>query len=669
MNMRVASSHQPDMAQRLDRLRDLDSFAHDALAQALPQAQSQNSHDGLVILVDLMSQVVVEAPQAARVFAERIRQHPWILGDADGLRRWVLHGMKQRGDSKRMLQHFERTNPEIFADEELHRHTEHVLDSREALLSYVAGFGVETAALELHEPVAASTQQPAPTIGDNGILLPRRFDFDQAEQRELLFRAMMAHAVAHLRFSPRARSTGNRRPNLIALTALVEDARVERLMLRDHPGLHSVWSRFHTASKSESGFGLDGLMARLARALHEPSYEDPNPWVAKGRELFEEAAARDLTDIAAFDRMARELALVVGKMRLQLPRPYRPSPVYRDDNAVLWSKDQALPVDETIEAEVEAIEYRPANEVPTDQDLSGLDLRRRYPYPEWDAALQELREEWTTVIEDVSARSQRQAGLPQPTRGLRKSLTGRDRIPDRSIHLKHLPEGDDLDLNAAIDSAVDRRLGLTPDGRIFRRHGRRPKSSSIIILMDTSISTDRFAAGSFTRVLDLEKQAAVTVTEGLDGNLTRVAVHAFASNGRHEVHYRSVKDFDEPFDEVSRNRLQGLTSGMSTRMGTAIRHATRLLKDRQSDNQIILVLTDGQPSDIDVLDSDYLLEDTHHAVVTAAAQHVRTFCLTLDRRADDHARRIFGDRNYLISERASDFAGSAGEVLIRMLAP
>jgi nitric oxide reductase NorD protein len=83
---------------------------------------------------------------------------------------------------------------------------------------------------------------------------------------------------------------------------------------------------------------------------------------------------------------------------------------------------------------------------------------------------------------------------------------------------------------------------------------------------------------------------------------------------------------------------------------------------------VIVMLTDGEPSDVDVLEDDYLVEDARHAVVGAAARGIRTFCVTLDRQADGYVRRIFGTRNYLIADRAASFAGYTGQALVKLIA-
>jgi nitric oxide reductase activation protein len=437
-------------------------------------------------------------------------------------------------------------------------------------------------------------------------------------------------------------------------------------MVREHPGLYALWGRFHTASKEQSGFHFAGLAARLARALHEPAYDDSNAWVSKGRRLFEELAERDLHDVQAFDRVARQLSIDIGKMRLAPPRDYRPAPLYRDDNVLLWNQD--LPLDEDRTSPIENFEFRVHGEVPQDLRMAEGDLRRCYRYPEWDHQLEALREEWVTVIEE--ARPQYSGG---PTARVSPSARNRlprefERSPDRSIRLTRLPEGDELDLNAVIDCVVQQRARVAPDGRIFCRHGHRRRTTAVVLLMDLSLSTNRFVPGTFTTVIELEKQAASMMAQALDTGRDRVALHGFASSGRHRVNYHRIKEFDEPFGEAQRASLSKLRGDLSTRMGTALRHATAALEEQVADRKVILVLTDGKPSDVDVLEDDYLVEDARHAVATAAGKGVHSFCVTLDARADEYVRHIFGTRNYLIATRASAFAGHAGQTLVRLIA-
>jgi hypothetical protein len=52
-----------------------------------------------------------------------------------------------------------------------------------------------------------------------------------------------------------------------------------------------------------------------------------------------------------------------------------------------------------------------------------------------------------------------------------------------------------------------------------------------------------------------------------------------------------------------------IEAGYSTRIGAAMRHAAEDLKRQQTHRRLLLVVTYGEPSDIDVTDRKYLVED------------------------------------------------------------
>jgi nitric oxide reductase activation protein len=83
-------------------------------------------------------------------------------------------------------------------------------------------------------------------------------------------------------------------------------------------------------------------------------------------------------------------------------------------------------------------------------------------------------------------------------------------------------------------------------------------------------------------------------------------------------------------------------------MGAALRHAGHHLDQQSSRKRLILLLTDGEPADIDERDPQYLRQDTRHSVEELAARGIHSYCLTLDPNADSYVSRIFGANNYSI---------------------
>ena len=54
-----------------------------------------------------------------------------------------------------------------------------------------------------------------------------------------------------------------------------------------------------------------------------------------------------------------------------------------------------------------------------------------------------------------------------------------------------------------------------------------------------------------------------------------------------------------------------------TRLGPAIRHSTYRLSQLNSKNKLLILLTDGKPTDYDRYEGRYGIEDIHNAIVVA----------------------------------------------------
>ncbi|CAB3810517.1 hypothetical protein LMG27177_07257 [Paraburkholderia fynbosensis] len=479
-----------------------------------------------------------------------------------------------------------------------------------------------------------------------------------------LYQASVAHALAHLRYSRPASPVGKRGALWIAVASLIEDARVERLLMREYPGLHRLWGGFHTIRADAGVMSFSSLAARLARTLHDPGYDDPNHWIRKGRDLVEELAGRP-DDAGAYDEVASILAVDLAQMRVRFDlSTYYVEPAYRDDNAYLWRSDeQSAPAKpepaQTNVAGESALQHRSNDEAAKNGHASlEADEVRCHRYPEWHARVGAEFAEWTSVFDRAPAQASGHA--------VRSASSRRAPPPwwqEPAQRLRRQFDGDDLDLSALIDAEIRRRACVPGDERVFQRKHRRRPSMSVLLLLDLSESTNDRARAGEPSMLDIEKEAATRIATALGPTPNRLALHGFASNGRHEVRYTRIKDFDEPFGTVERHRLQAQRGEFSTRMGAAIRHAATCLDSETTDAKVLILVSDGEPSDIDVHDSSHLVEDARHAVAGLSSRGILIFCFALDRDARRYVRTIFGRQRYMVMERATNLPVQIGRLL------
>ena len=186
----------------------------------------------------------------------------------------------------------------------------------------------------------------------------------------------------------------------------------------------------------------------------------------------------------------------------------------------------------------------------------------------------------------------------------------------------------------------------------------------MLLLLDTSKSTrDRLASGA--SILDVEQLAVAILAEAMSALGDPFCLLAFASNGRDDVEMTSVKAFDETYDRACISRLAGLSSGLSTRLGTALRHAGEVISHARSFRKLVIVLTDGEPSDIDTDPLD-LIEDASRASLGLKSRGIDGFGVVLDPGGISAAARIFGRGNTMLVHRVEDLPSRLSELYFRL---
>jgi len=627
----------------------------DALSALPPRLRNPATEEELTALLK-------EAAQAASGLEPALGSHLGFLLnslDVGGLRRWILTGMRLYANHPGQLAAYFRLEDAAAAQAMVAEAKGTSFErARHSLQYFTTGFGQADLSLAARRQRSLNALPLRPVISQGTLLLPDHYLAWDGAARGNIYRAAVAHALAHLQYSPRHQPAGKKKPLLIAVLSLIEDARVERLAIQRFPGLWSLWGCFHTAHGENNELTFISLAARLSRALHDPDYQDQNHWVNKGRDLFEAEAALGLNDPERFAEVGKILGNDLGQMRVRFVQDlYAVQPAYRDDNSFLWQFEQDAPPDtppeeslsrSSVQIEASDQESETAMHVSPIEQPPGL----RFSYPEWDYRENLLRDAWATV-HDRLARDPAEVVSNGRQRSLVRgvSLDTRSRTLDRGVRLRRQHEGESLDLNAAVESRISWRARMTPDPRIFERPGKRRRHASILLLVDLSESTNDRVKG-FTSILDVEKQAADLLSQSIDTDYDRLAIDGFHSDGREKVHYLRLKEFDEPYGDSQRSVLMRQQGSLSTRMGTALRHAGFRLSQQRAEKRILLLVTDGEPSDIDVVDKDYLVEDARHALHYLGMKGVTVFGLTLDKAAGSYMKKIFGARNYTIVDNA-----------------
>jgi hypothetical protein len=638
----------------------------------------------------LVHQLSAKAARGLRPMLGNIDQLLSML-TLSGLRRWANFGADAyRRDLDNLVKYFSLESADSKKMLQKERRGTLFVDTQRKLNFYLRALWGRDFFLR---PTAADHEGFKPYYEDHVLHLPDAVDAIGDVTGLEVYRAQSAHLAAHLSHTSSAIASDDLSPAQKFLIGLVEDARVEYLAAQAFPGLKRLWGRLLAIDhEGPTEHPTLPLLERFAHCLNDESVRtgdiELDAIAARFHAQIEtrgsdQQFSREL-GMALFQALAERTALPSLRILESIRLPYR------DDNRIVWNV-------ETFDREAHGTEYVPAwqrqvrkyvsavemaHEV--DCELAGDDAQEvwvcasefmpyedageatksfndmwgkepispPHHYQEWDYQVQLYRPDWATVYER------------RPTKGDADEIDSIlveykpiahkikhiiDRLAPQGVQReRNLEDGDEIDINAAVEAMISIRMGQQPDPRITMRNVIKNRDLAVTVLLDLSESTNENINGSDKTVLDLTREAATLVCTAISGIGDPFSVHGFASEGRHDVHYYRFKDFNQKFDHEVKARLDGMKGGLSTRMGAAMRHAGHHLLAQPERRKLILLVTDGEPADIDERDPQHLRHDTRKAVEELYAKGVLTYCLTLDPNADGYVKRIFGANNYTI---------------------
>ena len=591
---------------------------------------------------------------------------PKALGllSVGGWTRWLAHGLRLHPEHPdHQVAYFSGQSPESRAVLQRERRGTLLLDAQRPLELTLRALWQDDSVL-VAMPSGGEHGAPTPYWAPDGLRLPDVYEPLRGVDGLLRYRVALAHAMGHRRWSE-ALVAENWSPMQRMAVEVFEDARIDHLVRRQYPGLHAAMLALrptpHTADCYASTQSCwRHRLTRWSRAALDADYADTDDAADVRWALADFHDALRTGESSTREMASLALAFVARTRRAgdSLPDVVFTDTVvsYRDDNRHLWRFIEAGDEEDTTS--------EPAQEEAP--ELTHLPPRH---YPEWDWVSQSLRPDWVSVYEHLQAPGRgadiddiltQHADLAKQIKRLLDALKPQDRQ-----RLRHQPEGTELDMDLALRAVVDWRSGAQPDERVHQSHTTQGRDLAVLLLLDLSESLNQCAPGSSESVLSISQSAVALLAWAVQQLGDAFAIAGFQSNTRHDVRYLHIKGFSEDFDEPVKARLAGVQAMWSTRMGAGLRHAGQALRARQADKKLLLVLTDGEPADVDVNDSDYLLEDSAAAVRELDMQGVHTHCISLDARADAYVGRIFGHHATVV-DRVEDLPRKLPELFISL---
>jgi hypothetical protein len=631
--------------------------------QSLPSAarrlqSQQQMREYLDIVVDFMGRTTGSIHGIHQTFPspglpELFKQVPALLTQLSlsGLKNWVDYGVRYYSDHpERQIDYFSLQSADSRAVLQRERHGTLLVDNERKLDMYLRGLWREEDLLIPYSGAFDEQRQPVPYYDKLGIRLPDVYDDAHGIAGLDRYRAVLAHIVGHRRWT-RAIFADNMSPFQRMAAEFFEDSRVECLAMREYPGLRHIFMALHPvpaedACDPELESGVRHRLTMLSRAILDPQHPYKNPHIIEFAQRFHElmqhgeSSTQEMADLAvAFGARTRRQSDQLAKTH------FKDTVVdYRDDNRQMWK---------FIEEGDEEEAFDEPRKIEPGEEIKGLPPRH---YHEWDYLNQSYRPDWVSVYEalhpkgnaaDIDSLLAKHAALAKRLKKMLDLLKPQDKV-----RIRYQEEGSELDLDVALRSLIDYKSGATPDPRINMSHKTSGRNIAVMVLLDLSESLNEKAAGSEQTVLELSQEAVSLLGWAIEKLGDPFAIAGFHSNTRHDVRYLHIKGFSEHWDDEVKGRLAAMDASYSTRMGAAMRHAAHYLEKQQADKKLMLILTDGEPADIDSKDGRILIEDARQAVKELDQQGIYTYCINLDSNADEYVADIFGKQYTIIDQVA-----------------
>lgn len=445
--------------------------------------------------------------------------------------------------------------------------------------------------------------------------------------------------------------------------------------------------RVELRGATDLGATQKGLKAREAQAQTASEAGGPGPWqsipLEELKRLLEQGIRPALSLAAGNENEEGLLFFFDGPRDPQALPPIRK--ILEDTESARYRRIWAL-----------RREFQNAFRAPAD---------RVFHYREWDCLIDDYRLDWCRLIERearpgsatfvqevLSANSPLLASLRKQFERLR---------PEQTRPERDLLDGEEIDLDRAVESLVDRHCGLPGRERLYRRRTKVERDVCTLFLLDMSSSTDervktrlsavrqpsaanpgpaagqadllsqiswalaeaRGAVGpgpdlsgqqpnEAKRIIDIEKEALVLLAEALEPLGDRYGIFGFSGSGRLHVEFFTIKDFSEPYALPVKERLSGIEPRGSTRMGTALRHCKYRLRREQARRRNLILLSDGFPQDQDYgprrSGHEYAVADTARALAELEQEGTRTYCITVDRNGEDYLGKMCPKSRYMV---------------------
>ncbi|HIH2762915.1 MAG TPA: hypothetical protein ACYCDA_01110 [Candidatus Azoamicus sp.] len=290
----------------------------------------------------------------------------------------------------------------------------------------------------------------------------------------------------------------------------------------------------------------------------------------------------------------------------------------------------------------------------TPQNKDEKSNNKKLTYKEWDHTKSSYRNNWCHVfIKRLFSKNENIINLNEDTKKeiilfkkYFRLLINKQNINKKKIH------GYDIDIDAIVDNYKE--VSNNTYNKVYIQKNKKNKDTAIIILIDSSLSTESFY--NETQTLEKLKNIAYIISEGINNTSSKFIIATFHSNTRYDCRYLIIKDIHEQWIK-KKHTFKNIKPIGYTRIGPALRHSITLLKKIKTEKKLIILLSDGTPTDYDEYEGIYGLNDIKKVLIEAKKQKIYIKTVLINNKNNDFFIKIMKKNNcYKINDKSKIYS-------------
>lgn len=304
----------------------------------------------------------------------------------------------------------------------------------------------------------------------------------------------------------------------------------------------------------------------------------------------------------------------------------------------------------TTETTSSIIKNKILNEITILKDKS--DNQKKYSYKEWDLKSKKYKNNWCNVFvkKKINNNNENQLYINNIIKLNKNTIKKiKDKISlivNEKLWKKKQTHGEDIDFDTIIDNYKE--IKNENFNNIYKYKKKYIKNTAIIILFDSSLSTDGYI--NEKKIIELIKELTIILASSINTDIPKNSIATFYSNTRHDCTYKIIKNIKE---KKIKSDIKNINSNGYTRIGPAIRHSIKEISNIKCKKKIIILLTDGNPTDYDEYEGEYGVNDIKMALTEAKKLKILIKCITTNNKSNQDFIKIFKNDNLTLKKNIS----------------